>query len=387
MRTLSFLADHLIVLSFAIIACEGNIPAETPSVEVTLTASDTGGLVVSEPAGISCGTSCSAAFPVGTPVHLSVIPPQGMKIASWQGACQGAATTCLFTVTEATAVAITYRKIIPTRTLLVTKSGTGTGLVTSDSAGLSCGSSCSLHLLEGSQVLLQISADDASTFTGWSGACTGTALSCPVVLTDDIAVNAAFGKPQSCAQVKDSHPQAVDGAFKLFVGGDAAKPWDAFCQLTAPTATYLPLVNTTTGNFSQYTAGGGRPGNTVRTTFQRLRINPETLRVNVADLTFALSAGLISNPDGSKITRLNYGEAHDCLATNSSAGVGNVDLGGTPFAVAPNSFVTSGYLASGSASYSADARSVNLRGGGFCGGTTVRSGASTPFNLQLLYQP
>lgn len=387
MRTPYLLPAGTVLLSLSLAACGGSSStAEAPGLTVTIVPSAPGGTVVSEPAGLLCGSTCSAVFPAGTAVRLNAIPPSGMELAGWQGPCQGTDASCEFTVTESTVVSVQYRKVIPTQALLVTKSGAGAGVVRGD-GGLDCGATCSVRLPLGSQVTLTVAPEDASTFTGWSGACTGTALSCALTVSSDLAVNASFGKPRSCDQVKESHPEAADGAFRLFAESDPTKPWDAFCVFSTPPATYLPLVNTTTGNFSQYTAGGGRPGNSVRTTFQRVRIDPDTLLVNVADYAYSLSAGLIVNPDGSKITQMNYGSAADCVNTNSMSGVGNVDLSGTPFAVAPNSFVVSGYIAAGGATYSADSRSVSLRGGGFCGGIAVRSGPANPFNLQLIYKP
>ena len=376
-----------VMLSLSLAACGGSPAAEgSPLVAVTVVASEPGGTVVSEPVGLFCGSTCTASFTAGTTLRLSATPPPGLEVAGWQGACQGTDASCQFTVSAPAQIQVQYRKVVPTQSLLVTRSGSGSGAVRGD-GGLDCGATCSARLPVGSPVTLTVAPDDVSTFTGWSGACTGTALSCSFTLSSDSAINASFGKPRSCAQVKDSHPPATDGPFKLFADGDPAKPWSAYCAFTSPPTTYLPLVNVTTGNFSQYTAGGGRPGNTVRTTFQRVRIDPDTLLVHVADLTYSLSAGLIVNPDGSKITQMNYGSASDCVATNSMSGVGNIDLGGTAFAVAPNAFVVSGYIAAGGATYSADSRSVDLRGGGFCGGIAVRSGPSSPFNLQLIYKP
>ncbi len=386
MRPPYLLSVPSILLSLSLAACGGSPASEPAGVTVTVAASDPGGTVVSEPVGVVCGSTCAAVFAPGTTLTLRATPPPGMEVVGWQGACQSVNASCQFTVSEPAQVQVQYRKLVSTQTLLVTRSGTGSGVVRGD-GGLDCGAACSARLPVGTPVTLVVLPDDASTFTGWSGACTGTALSCSFTLSSDSAVSASFGKPRSCAQVRDSHPQAADGGFKLFADGDPAKPWDAFCAFSASSATYLPLVNVTTGNYSQYTAGGGRPGNTVRTTFQRVRIDPDTLLINVADLMYSLSVGLIVNPDGSKITQMNYGSANDCMATNSMTGVGNIDLSGTPFAVAPNAFVGSGYIPAGGATYSTDSRSVNLRGGGFCGGIAVRSGPSSPFNLQLVYKP
>lgn len=363
------------------IACDGAAPQEGLWL-ISVSASAPGGIVSSEPAGISCGSSCSASFSSGTVLRLTATPPPGMELAGWQGACQGSSATCELVVTQEAQVSVQYQPAVPLSTLIVTRSGTGGGRVRSASGGLDCGGTCSLKQAAGSQVTLTAEPESDSIFAGWSGACAGSALTCTVTLGPDLGINAAFGKPQSCTQIPASFPQAQNGSYTLFVNGDANKPWTAYCQMGAATNTYLGLQNVTTGNYSQYTAGGGRTGTNVRTSFQRLRIDPSTLIVDCGDLTFSSSYGQINHPDGSKTTQMAYGSAQDCVSTSSSSGVGNVDLSGTPFAIAASAFSVSGYSAQGNAGYSTDSRIVNLRGGGFCGGIYAKSGG-----LQLVYQP
>ena len=74
-----------------------------------------------------------------------------------------------------------------TRSLTVTKAGTGTGTVTSTPAGISCGASVRASFANGTAVTLTAVAAAGSTFTGWTGACTGTG-SCAVTLNANAAV-------------------------------------------------------------------------------------------------------------------------------------------------------------------------------------------------------
>ncbi|MBK8014596.1 MAG: hypothetical protein IPK13_25005 [Deltaproteobacteria bacterium] len=63
--------------------------------------------------------------------------------------------------------------------LQVTKSGTGRGLVTS-SPGIQCGTDCSENYPANTSVTLDAVAETGSTFSGWSGACSGTSSRCVV---------------------------------------------------------------------------------------------------------------------------------------------------------------------------------------------------------------
>jgi phospholipase C len=73
--------------------------------------------------------------------------------------------------------------------LTVTDSGTGTGTVTSTPAGISCGQTCSASFAVGTPVTLTANPGAGSIFTGWTGACSGTA-PCSLTLQSDTTVGA-----------------------------------------------------------------------------------------------------------------------------------------------------------------------------------------------------
>ncbi|WP_417915547.1 InlB B-repeat-containing protein [Candidatus Electronema sp. JM] len=76
--------------------------------------------------------------------------------------------------------------------LSASKSGTGSGTVTSSPAGISCGSTCNAYFASGQTVMLTASPAADSTFTGWGGACSGSASTCIVSMTQERSVTAAF---------------------------------------------------------------------------------------------------------------------------------------------------------------------------------------------------
>jgi uncharacterized repeat protein (TIGR02543 family) len=75
--------------------------------------------------------------------------------------------------------------------LTVTKAGTGAGTVTSSPPGISCGTTCSHLFNSGTVVKLTATPFSGHTFTGWSGACTGTG-TCSVTMTSPKSATATF---------------------------------------------------------------------------------------------------------------------------------------------------------------------------------------------------
>jgi hypothetical protein len=78
-----------------------------------------------------------------------------------------------------------------TALLTVNRNGTGTGTVTSNPGGVSCGSDCSEAYIVGTSVTLTATPAAGSTFAGWSGACTGTG-PCTVTMASNAVVTASF---------------------------------------------------------------------------------------------------------------------------------------------------------------------------------------------------
>jgi hypothetical protein len=156
---------------------------------LTVSKSGTGsGPVTSSPAGIECGSACTNYFAAGSTVTLTVTPNAGSAFAGWSGACSGTGS-CVVTMDAAKNVTATINRADPL--LTVTKAGTGSGPVTSNPAGISCGTTCAARFPPGSAVTLTATPNPGSSFAGWSGACTGTS-SCVVTLDADTGVQATF---------------------------------------------------------------------------------------------------------------------------------------------------------------------------------------------------
>ncbi len=131
------------------------------------------GSVVSEPAGVDCGETCTAMFDAPTTVTLTPSAAPGSAFVGWSGACAEAGPgPCTLTVDESR---LAIAKFSPLYALTVARAGAGTGEVTSDPAGIACGATCAADLVEGTVVTLSAAPSATSVFAGWSGACSGMA--------------------------------------------------------------------------------------------------------------------------------------------------------------------------------------------------------------------
>src|SRR5439155_1143875 len=99
------------------------------------------GTVTSNPAGINCGATCSAAFDSGTQVTLTATPATGSTFQGWTGGGCASANPCTLTLTANTTVFARFsvRRV----TLSVFRQGLGSGTVASSPAGIDCGATCS----------------------------------------------------------------------------------------------------------------------------------------------------------------------------------------------------------------------------------------------------
>lgn len=148
------------------------------------------GTVSSSPAGIDCGSTCSASYAGGTPVSLTAPPSAGYAFTSWSGACTGS-QACSVTMNSNQSVTANFA-LDTSKIISIGKIGTGDGTVTRSGGDLNCGSICSESLQQGATINLSATAATGSTFVGWSGGtCSGTG-SCAFTLNSNTTVNATF---------------------------------------------------------------------------------------------------------------------------------------------------------------------------------------------------
>jgi hypothetical protein len=133
------------------------------------------------------GGTCSGSYDEGSTVVLTATPGAHQEIA-WSGCDSHTATTC--TVTVNADAAVTETETMITHTLTVATAGTGSGSVSCDAGA------CASSYPEGTTVTLTATAASGSSFTGWSGGCSGTG-DCVVALNADTTVTATFTKEEA----------------------------------------------------------------------------------------------------------------------------------------------------------------------------------------------
>ena len=158
------------VLQTAISIANGLFP--TPTFSLTIATIGTGsGTVSKNPPG--------STYAAGTAVTLAASPATGSTFTGWSGACSGTGS-CVVTVNANKTVTATFTAA---SILTISTIGTGSGTVSANPPGP--------NYTAGTTVTLTAAPAAGSTFTGWSGACSGTG-SCVVTMNADKTVTATF---------------------------------------------------------------------------------------------------------------------------------------------------------------------------------------------------
>ncbi len=172
----------------------------SPPVLNIVTTGTGSGAVVSTPQGISCSVTngmatgvCLATFPPSAVVILTAVPSPG-TVTTFVGGCSGT-VSCAVQLLASTTVTVHFTEL-PRHTMVVTSTGNGSGSIASTPQGLQCtlgpahAPTCEASFPVGTTVTISAQLLDG-TFTGWSGACSGSGI-CQVVMNQDLAVATTF---------------------------------------------------------------------------------------------------------------------------------------------------------------------------------------------------
>lgn len=215
----------LVVLAI-LMACGGGDASTQPGTfAVRIAITGPGSIDVTGDATGRCQGTCSMSAKAGGQVVLTPAPDEGATFVGFNGACSGV-QPCTLTVSADVDVGGTFAATTPTPTfvLTVTRDGDGSGLVTSEPAGVACtATACSGTFESGTRVKLTATPEASSRFVGWSGPCDGTG-TCEVVLSAAVTVTATFahGAPGTYAVKLLSYPGGTLRGVAIDAAGDVA---------------------------------------------------------------------------------------------------------------------------------------------------------------------
>lgn len=150
-----------------------------------------GGTVTSDPAGLGCGSICSASFDIDSEVTLTAEPDAGSGFAGWTGACAGTGPTCSVTMDEAKNVEATFT-LVKRQIAANIVGGGGVEIVSGSGEPVICDKDCVLEFDHGSDVALTATADPKWEFQGWTGQCSGNPERCELTASRDLGATATF---------------------------------------------------------------------------------------------------------------------------------------------------------------------------------------------------
>jgi uncharacterized repeat protein (TIGR01451 family) len=165
-----------------------------PTFTLTVLKAGAGGGIVTDNFGkLNCGNTCSAIYASDGTVILLAVADSTSIFAGWSGACNGTGpNSCSVPMTSDKTVTATFVPAVPLSVSLE-----GNGSVISTPPGINCElSNCIANFATGSTVTLTASTLAGSTFTSWSGACSGTdPNTCAVTMNTAQSVTANFSPP------------------------------------------------------------------------------------------------------------------------------------------------------------------------------------------------
>jgi hypothetical protein len=175
------------------------------------------------------------------------------------GASAGAVSSYTFSnVTAGHTIAATFTAIPATYTLSTSRTGTGTGLITASPSGTT--------FTAGTVVTLTAAANTNSTFTGWSGACSGTATTCQVTMNGNTSVGAAFTLKSFTISASAGTGGTISPSGSVSVNYGASQTFTITAN-SGYTISGVTVDGASAGAISSYTFSNVTTGHTITATF------------------------------------------------------------------------------------------------------------------------
>jgi hypothetical protein len=168
-----------------------------------------GGVAIFTGASVSQLTEVTKGA-LGSPCQVSFVPTAGTTYRIGVDGLLGQAGSFTVALDQ-----------LPRFALDVAKAGAGSGTVTSSPRGIDCGYSCQYSYASSAVVTLTPSPASDSTFTGWSGDCTGTG-TCQVTMSQARSVTATFDASPPAPPANDdlADAEGLGGVAHATASGD-----------------------------------------------------------------------------------------------------------------------------------------------------------------------
>lgn len=248
------------------------------------------------PTAIPGATSSPVSIPANTPFHYST--PVGLASGAphYYRLRVNASETASGNI-------VAVNMLAPTLTVSVT----GSGSVASNVGSISCpsGACTSTTVGNGASVVLTATAANTSTFTGWSGDCSGTG-PCMVVMNGNRSVNATFGS------------QPVNGVCKTISAGyvTSLPSLSAGCESGAS----ISAVANDNVNVLQWSCNGANTGTSQTCPAVPLGVNITLSAGSGGAITYNGSTGAMTVPTGSRTFTVTPNQGQE-IASVSGCGV------------------------------------------------------------------
>jgi RHS repeat-associated protein len=296
-------------------SCTATFTQSSNQFTLTITKSGTGtGTITSSPVGIDCGSDCTENYAINTVVSLTVTPDPGSRFVEWSGD-QGCGDQVTLNANKNCIATFEPDQF----TLTVTKSGVGTGNVTSSPAGIDCGSDCSENYPPNTQVTLTAVPDAGFIFAGW----TGNDEDCyDGIVTIDFSKNctARFGLPSThfayVTNYFDNTISVIDTSANIVVDtitvgdspiGIAISPDDAFIYAANQGSDSVSVVDILTNSVIDTISVGFGP--------RHLAVSPDGARAYVVN-EFDNSVSVIDTATNAVINTITVGDLPQEIAVN-----------------------------------------------------------------------
>lgn len=217
--------------------------------------------------GSTSGGPCTAQLPDGAQITLTVSPQAQSEFTGWAGDCASATgASCTLTMNANRSVSAGFRAFNVYR--LTSGTGTGTGVVTSNPAGMNCtvtgsavAGTCSVSVPVGTAVSFTATATNGNSLTSWGGACGGTASQCtlPNLLTGSFNLTVGFERLATLSITPDARSTGtgqLNGTNLFFCQISGATVTSTACRGTYPAGTQV-TINASTSGYTDFASWGG----------------------------------------------------------------------------------------------------------------------------------